>query len=605
MSSSHAMPFGARLRTGGGVDFRLWAPEAPQATLLHAPGPGAALQPHPATKADGGWWRAHVPQANAATRYQWQIGEALRVPDPAARQAPGGPHAPCVVTDPGDYAWHTVQWQGRPWHELVFYEMHVGSFTPEGTYDAAAAHLPRLAALGFTAIELMPLATFGGDWGWGYDGVLPFAPHPAYGPPDTLKHFVDAAHALGLCVFLDVVYNHFGPDGNYLQAYAPAFFSPTHESAWGRAINFDGEGSTIVRDFFVHNALYWIDEFRMDGLRLDAVHAIVDESHPHILEDISTRVHALAESSGRQVHLVLENEKNQPARLAIPPALPGRYDAQWNDDFHHALHVALTGETHTYYAKFAPDPVGLLARVLTQGFAFPNGQAAGCVTVPVALASMVHFIGNHDQIGNRAFGERLAALVPPEAAELALLLALLTPATPLVFMGDEFGASTPFLYFAQWEGELRDAVRAGRQREFSHAVPAGGTLPDPCDAATLARSRLDWIQAEMPEARQRSERVREALAARRVWLQPRAPQLCATGHTADRVGATGLRLAWQYTDGSRWWLDINLGEAPLEEAPPRPAGTTAFVHRWTDETRQAVAAWAPWSARWICTETPA
>lgn len=219
MNSGHAMPFGARLRADGGVDFRLWAPAAPHVTLLHAPGPGASLLPHPASKIGGGWWQAHLPQATAATRYQWQIGQALRVPDPAARQAPDGPHVPCAVTDPGAYVWHTEHWQGRPWRELVFYELHVGSFTPEGTYDTAATHLPRLAALGFTAIELMPLATFGGGWGWGYDGVLPFAPHPAYGPPDALKHFVDAAHALGLCVFLDVVYNHFGPDGKIGRAH--------------------------------------------------------------------------------------------------------------------------------------------------------------------------------------------------------------------------------------------------------------------------------------------------------------------------------------------------------------------------------------------------
>jgi len=601
------MPFGAQLRPGGGADFRLWAPAVHSATVLWADGSTdaqSALTASPAQRDAAGWWQVHVPAAHAGTRYQWRVDDALSVPDPAARQAPDGPHGLCAVADPGTYAWHGGTWRGRPWQELVFYELHVGTFTCAGTYAAAAAELPRLADLGFTAIELMPLATFGGRWGWGYDGVLPFAPHPAYGTPDDLKHFIDAAHTLGLCVFLDVVYNHFGPDGNYLHAYAPAFFSASHHSPWGAAINFDGEGSGVVRDFFVHNALYWIEEFRFDGLRLDAVHAIVDDSRPHILEAISAPVRALAAATGRHVHLVLENEKNQTRWLASSHGDDGLpvYDAQWNDDFHHALHVALTGESHTYYAKFADDPVGHLARTLSHGFAFPEGALPTAASAPVVPAAMVNFLGNHDQVGNRAFGERLATLVPEPAAEIALLLVVLTPAAPMVFMGDEFGATTPFLYFAHWEGELREAVRAGRQKEFSHAVPDNASLPDPCDAATWAASRLDWAQCELPAGRARSALLQQALRIRREWLVPHAPRLNACGHTAMRVGARGLRIVWHYSDGAQWCVDVNLGPDVLQDAPPAPHGTAVWQHRWTDGPPGAAPGWAPWSARWSCLE---
>jgi len=592
------MPFGASLRSGGGANFRLWAPAAKDVALELQNEPGTE-QRQPALRLGDGWWHATVAGAQPGALYRWVIDGSQTVPDPAARHAPQGPHQWCVLTDPCDYPWRTTGWRGRPWQDMVFYELHVGTFTPEGTFAAAQVQLPRLAELGFTAIELMPLSTFGGDWGWGYDGVLPFAPHPAYGSPNDLKYFVDAAHALGLSVFVDVVYNHFGPDGNYLPLYAPQFFSSTHESPWGRAINFDQPGSAVVRDFFIHNALYWIEEFRVDGLRLDAVHAIVDDGSPHILADISCRMHELARSAGREVHLVLENEKNQ-ARWLKGPERAGLYDGQWNDDFHHALHVVLTGESHTYYERFAQNPMDLLARVLTKGFAFPEGVPASDAATAVPLPALLHFIGNHDQIGNRAFGERLAALAPRDAVDLALLLALLTPATPMVFMGDEFAADTPFLYFAQWEGELRDAVRAGRMREFSHAVPEGRTLPDPCDAATVEASRLDWVQSELPPARQRSALVRQALEARRQWFVPRSAMLASGRHTSERIGERGLRVQWVYADESVCWLEANLGPDPLEQVPPRPAGETLFQHRWREGGEDGPPVWAPWSARWIC-----
>ncbi|BEU98172.1 malto-oligosyltrehalose trehalohydrolase [Acidovorax sp. DW039] len=607
----HCMPFGAQLLAQGGVEFRLWAPAAQKAGLrLVDARMDSGEQTLAAQQTPGGWWQLQVAQATPDTLYQWVVdvkGQHQHVPDPAARHAPEGPHGLCAVGDPARYSWHRKDWQGRSWCELVFYELHVGTFTSAGTYTAAAAELPRLAALGFTAIELMPLATFGGAWGWGYDGVLPFAPHPRYGTPEELKYLVDAAHALGLCVFLDVVYNHFGPDGNYLPLYAPSFFSTRHDSPWGPAINFDREGCEVVREFFIHNALYWLEEFHMDGLRLDAVHAIADESQPDILQELHSRVSQWAQAAGRRVHLVLENEKNQTTRLlpdeaAASPSQVGRYDAQWNDDFHHALHVALTGESQTYYARFSADPVGLLARVFTHGFAFPEGQAADIAQRPVPLTSLVHFVGNHDQIGNRAQGERLSALVDEPVAELALLLALLTPATPLVFMGDEFGATTPFLYFAGWEGELREAVRAGRQREFGLVAADGQSLPDPCSESTLLTSRLDWVQAELPEGRRRSELLRQALDVRRQCLQPYAHRLQTHGHMAERVGERGLRVGWRYQQGRCWWLEMNLGPVPIALVPPQPEGTTVFQHGWASLPDGAPAVWQPWSARWTCTE---
>ncbi len=560
-----------------------------------------ALVPMPAQRAPDGWWHARPPMSPAGTPYQWQIDGSLTVPDPASRHNPHGPHRPSRVTDPDGYAWRCADWKGRPWPELVFYELHMGSFTPEGTYAAAARHLPRLAALGFTAIEVMPLATFGGDWGWGYDGVLPYAPHPAYGTPDELKRFVDDAHALGLSVFLDVVYNHFGPDGNYLNAYAPAFFSCIHDSPWGSAINFDQAGSQMVRSFFTHNALYWLEEFRIDGLRLDAVHAIVDESSPDILEHISTEARAFARRAGRHVHLMLENDHNQASRLTDQHA-PGQYDGQWNDDFHHALHVTLTGETQGYYAKFGNDPVALLARVLTHGFAFPDTDldpaARPPSPQPVVLSSMVNFMGNHDQIGNRAVGERLAHLIPAPAAQVALLLSLLTPATPMVFMGDEFDASTPFLYFANWEGELRAAVRAGRQKEFSHAVPEGEELPDPCAVSSLHASQLRWEEAGQPQGAARSGLLQQALQARRSWLVPLASQLKTGGHTSERVAPQALRVQWHYAGSTTLRLELNLGEDPVDVVPvglPADCRSTEVfaLRRPSDDS-----VWAPWSARW-------
>jgi maltooligosyltrehalose trehalohydrolase len=606
MRSRHEMPFGASLAPGGGVTFRLWAPAAKRAELALDAGPGAPPQIAPAESDRDGWWECHVDDALAGTLYQWRIDGTQLVPDPASRQNPLGVERPSCVVDPLQFEWDD-DWAGRPWNEVVLYELHVGAFTPEGTFAAAAERLESLAALGITAIELMPVAAFPGRFGWGYDGVLPFAPHAAYGTPDEFKHFIQAAHRLGLMVFLDVVYNHFGPSGNYLGRYAPQFFSKQHPSPWGAAINFDGDGSRVVRDFFVHNALYWITEYRLDGLRLDAVHAIVDRGTPHILQEISQAVRAAA--PGRHVHLVLENEDNGYSRLATAPK-PGAYDGQWNDDFHHALHVALTGETQGYYHDYGHEPLSLLARALTNGMLFEgsprkNGGARQQVreAPPQPLGTLVNFTNNHDQSGNRALGERMGQLVPPGAAPVALLLSLLTPATPMIFFGDESGTTAPFRYFADWSGELREAVRRGRQREFGHmARGADGTpieLPDPCDAGTFEASRPDAAHGRGPDAERTRELVQAALRVRREHIAPRQHLLLTGHHTAQRLGETGLRVCWRYSDGRILMLELNLGAQPLH-VPPEPAvlaNPQELLHQaWPEGTPAQT--WPAWAARW-------
>ncbi|HEY8357319.1 MAG TPA: malto-oligosyltrehalose trehalohydrolase, partial [Ramlibacter sp.] len=507
---------------------------------------------------------------------------------------------PSVVVDPLQFEWDPT-WTGRPWRDTVLYEMHVGTFTEEGTLEAAMGRLQALADTGITAVELMPLSTFQGRFGWGYDGVLPFAPHPAYGTPDDLKRFIQAAHRLGLMVFLDVVYNHFGPDGNYLHAYAPGFFSQTATSPWGAAINFDGPDSRPVRDFFIHNAMYWVQEYRFDGLRLDAVHAISDESATHILDELSAAVREVAH--GRHVHLVLENEHNGYRHLATSPQ-PGRYDAQWNDDFHHVLHVAMTGETQGYYHDYGDEPMDLLARGFTHGMVFegskrkPGGAREEVkATPPQPLAALVNFAHNHDQIGNRARGERLAQLVQPQAALLPTLLALLTPGIPMLFQGEEWGAPEPFLYFADWEGELREAVRAGRKREFGHVDAKD--LPDPCSAATFEASRPDPARAATAEGQAWLAQVRAALAARREHIVPRHAQLLTGKHSAQRIGQRGLAVQWRYEDGQMLCLELNLGAAPIS-VPPEHLGpveaTRVFAHRWPEGAPESV--WPAWGARW-------
>jgi maltooligosyltrehalose trehalohydrolase len=379
-------------------------------------------------------------------------------------------HGASEVIDPGAFAWEDGDWNGRPWAEAVLYELHVGTFSPEGTFAGAQRRLDYLAELGVTAIELMPVGDFPGRCNWGYDGVLPFAPDASYGRPEDLKRLIQAAHRRGLMVLLDVVYNHVGPEGNYLHVYArDAFFTERHHTPWGAAVNFDGPGSELVRRFFVDNALYWLEEYHLDGLRLDAVHAILDDSPLHVLEEIAQ---AVREGPGREraLHLVLENDANQSRFLTRTAAgSPRWYDAQGNDDIHHALHAILTGERHGYYGDNADVPHRHLGRCLAEGFAhqgeasaYRGGEARGERSAHLPPGAFVGFLQNHDQVGNRAFGERLPVLAPPDALTLATAILLLAPSPPLLFMGEEHAAAVPFLYFCDFGPDLAAAVtRAG------------------------------------------------------------------------------------------------------------------------------------------------
>ena len=423
------------------------------------------------------------------------------------------------------------------------------------------------ATVSGAAVELMPIGAFPGRRNWGYDGVLLFAPDGAYGRPDDLKALIDAAHRKGLMVFLDVVYNHFGPEGNYLSRYAPQFFTEA-DTPWGSAIDYE---NPVVRRFAVENALYWLDEFRFDGLRLDAVHAIIEPGRGILLRELSEAVGALAAQSGRHVHLVLENDANQ-AELLDPASDPpsGKYRAQWNDDFHHAFHVALTGETTGYYIDYR-DPGPYMARVLAQGFAYQgepsrhrDGEPRGESTAKLPLTAVVNFLQNHDQIGNRALGERLTGLAPPEAIDAALAVTLLAPGPPLMFMGDEWGAREPFPFFCDFKGDLARAVREGRRREFAQAYEKyRDEVPDPLAEATVRLATLDWDARPKPWHAARLKLVRDLIAARKMHITPRLPQL-ENGHGRARFDDGVLDAQWRFSSGEKLSLLANLSAQPQQ-----------------------------------------
>jgi maltooligosyltrehalose trehalohydrolase len=612
MRRAHPMPFGAALH-GGGAQFRLWAPDAARVDLVLSGGPLAGEQPM--TARPGGWFETEAAAA-AGQRYAFRIDGDLVVPDPASRANPDDVHAPSQLVDPLAFEWPDDGWRGRPWHEAVIYELHVGCFTPEGTFDAVIGRLDELVALGITAIELMPVADFPGGRGWGYDGVLLFAPEASYGRPEDLKRLVAAAHAHGLMVLLDVVYNHFGPDGNYLHVYAKPFFDPTVPTPWGAAINLDGAHSATVRDFFIHNALYWIEEFHLDGLRLDAVHAMHDRSPTHFVDALAQAVRS-GPGRHRQVHLVLENDSND----ARPLMRDGDgnsvlADAQWNDDVHHALHVLVTGETDGYYADFATDPLGLFARALAEGFAYQGepspyrgGEHRGSPSTALPPLAFVNATQTHDQVGNRAFGERIATLAgragqdgrPGQADRQDALRALvacvlLAPSPPMLFMGEEYAAATPFLYFCDFGGDLARAVTEGRRAEFGRFARFADAalrerIPDPNDVRSFEASQLRWDERQRPPHAAWLALYTQLLQCRQAALRPWLHGArCGTVHTP---AAGTLHWRWPLADGRRWHLLAQLAD----HAGP-PAAVTALaalpgeiVYRSGDDA----AALPPWS----------
>jgi malto-oligosyltrehalose trehalohydrolase len=574
MRNSHAMPFGAQVLEDGRTRFRLWAPSAQSVELVLSGAGGARTIDMPVM---GEGWRELTVDAPAGTRYRYRIDGNLEVPDPASRYNPEDVHGPSEVIDPRTFDWSDAEWHGRRWSEAVLYELHVGTFSPEGTFAGVERRLDYLAGLGVTGIELMPIADFRGKRNWGYDGVLQYAPEATYGRPEDLKKLIDAAHARGLMVFLDVVYNHFGPEGNYLNAYACPFFTDRHHTDWGAAINFDGERT--VRDFFIHNALYWLEEFRFDGLRFDAVHAIIDDSTPHILAELAEAVRA-GPGREREIHLVLENARNEARHLEYRDDRPRWYDAQWDDDAHHAFHVLLTSEKDGYYADYAEAPARHLGRCLTEGFAYQGDASAyeggprGEVSAHLPPAAFLTFLQNHDQVGNRALGERLSTLASAARLKAAIAAWLLAPPPPMLFMGEEFAASTPFLFFCDFGEDLAQAVTDGRRREFARFEKfASGecTVPDPNDPETFRRSKLDWLSLDDENHARWLELYRKLLALRHTHIVPRLQGMSGHAGRYSIVSEAALVATWKLGDGSTLDIRLNLS-GRAEMAPDAPRG---------------------------------
>jgi maltooligosyltrehalose trehalohydrolase len=606
----HSMPFGAELTAQGAVRFRLWAPAARKVEVVitgapHEPQSESAPRIIPMRPAGEGSYELVTEAAHAGSLYRYRIDGEIEVPDPASRFNPYDVSGPSRVVDSRAFQWSDSAWRGRPWHAAVVYELHVGTFTPEGTFAGVERKLDHLIELGVNTIELMPLADFPGRRGWGYDGVLPFAPDSAYGAPDDLKRLIEAAHSRGLAVMLDVVYNHFGPEGNFLCRYAPQFFNERHHTPWGAAINFDGESSRTVRDFYRHNALYWLTEYRFDGLRFDAVHAIRDESTPHILAEIARCVHA-GPGRERAIYLVLENAANEAHRLGAPRA-PESFEAQWNDDVHHCLHVILTGETDGYYEDFAEAPHARLCRGLAEGFVYQGehsaheGRARGEPSSALPPWAFIDFLQNHDQIGNRAFGERLSSLVANEAAlRAAAAIVLLAPHVPMLFMGEEWEAAQPFPYFCDFGPELAEKVRAGRRREFGRFErfrEALDRLPDATDPATARMAHLDWGVLAEPRHARALDHYRRLLALRRREIAPRIANIrSARCIRLEQSGA--FAVDWALADGSSLHLVANLTDATVPLVA-RMAGRLIFATH--PGIRRAVTRneLEPWSVTWL------
>jgi maltooligosyltrehalose trehalohydrolase len=568
-SAGYPRNMGAQLLWDG-VVFNLWAPTAETVELIEE---GKA--PQLLRRDTDGWYQHKSPSAKAGTLYQYRIDRHLIVPDPASCFQPYDVGGPSEVID-REHLRDNDLYPGRPWPEAVIYELHVGTFTPEGTYAAAENKLPYLHDLGITAIELMPLNDVPGRRNWGYDGVLLNAPNARYGRPADLKRFLHAAHDLNMMVYLDVVYNHFGPHLNYLHSYAEPFFNKRHQTGWGPAVNLEGADDAFVRRFLIDNAMMWVRDYGFNGLRLDAVHALKDDSEQHFLVELAQTLRQRLK--GRDVHLMLENEANQARYLERSGMSTPLYNAQWGDDFHNALHVLLTGEQEGYYRAFADKPLEHLARTLVEGFAFqgetfalhnrPRGEASAHLP-PEAI---IFFAQNHDQVGNRAFGERLTKLVPIDKLKQTMALVLLSPHIPMIFMGEEAAADTPFLFFCDWTGALAEGTREGRRKEFAHfsafATPElRDKIPDPCDEQTFLASKIDWSPLEhAPVSRAFRDLTKELLAIRHQTIIPMIKDGFVSAKAVllgKRDSKQGIHVRWQTRLGDELHMVINFSNESL------------------------------------------
>jgi maltooligosyltrehalose trehalohydrolase len=587
------LTWGADVRDQG-VRFRLWAPDAKNVSTVLIGGGGERVVPM--DYAGEGWYECVDAGSRAGARYLFEIDGRDRVPDPAGRFAPEGPHGPSEVIDTANLRTGRHTGAVRAFEQLVTYELHVGTFTPTGTYAELETRLDYLADLGINAIELMPLAEWPGARNWGYDGVLYYAPAHRYGRPEDLCRLIDAAHERGLAVLLDVVYNHFGPQDNYLRRYASQFFTPEHATPWGEAIDYSSAHNEPVRRFVIDNALYWLRDYGFDGLRLDAVQAIFDSRRPHVLAALAL---GAKNESARRTFLVLENDDNDVHLLT------SGYDAQWNDDMHHCLHVALTGESDGYYRDYAADPVGLLGRALTHGFAyqgepspFREGRVRGAPSGGLRLSSFVNCLQNHDQIGNRAFGERISALAKPEAVHAATAVLLLAPSPPMLFMGEEWGASSPFLFFCDFEPGLGQLVTQGRRNEFARFArfsdpDTRARIPDPSAEGTFLRSKLDWSEPAREPHRTWLELHRALLRIRRDEINPRIEALTGRDAWYEMRGSRALFARWMH-DGGGIVLEANLGDA--EQSGFVELARGRIIYATHDVFPGGIA--PPWSVRW-------
>lgn len=570
-SKSFHKSWGAEYEAAGTVRFRLWAP-GQQTITLRLDGEDREMNP-----SGDGWFELQATHVAPGAEYNFVLADGMVVPDPASRAQKADVNGPSLVIDPTRYRWQQTAWQGRPWEESVVYEMHIGTFTPQGTFQAAIEKLPWLAELGITMIEVLPVSQFGGNRGWGYDGVLLYAPHSAYGTPDDFKAFVDAAHSHGLSVVLDIVLNHFGPEGNYLPLLAPDFFHKERMTPWGAGIAYDVDAA---RRYIVEAPLYWLQEFNLDGLRFDAIDQIEDISEKHALIEIAERIRT--EIVDRPVHLTTEDSRN--VIFLHPRAEDGSaplFTGEWNDDFHNAVHVFATGETHAYYKDFAHEPEKLVARVLAEGFAYQgevspqSGKPRGVDSRSQPPVAFVDFIQNHDQVGNRAQGERLIELAGEDRTKVMLATLLLSPHIPLLFMGEEYGETNPFLFFTDFHGDLAKAVREGRAREFEgHAGHEGESVPDPNAKTTFELSKLDWQKPQSEQGKQWLALTRQLLALRQQHL---VPLLKNAGGNSGKVVKTAegfVAVSWAFPAGTLS-LALNIGTAtqPLPDQP----GETLFA----------------------------
>jgi maltooligosyltrehalose trehalohydrolase len=563
--------WGATYLTDGAAHFRVRA-GGQRSVTLRLSGHDVVMQP-----SGDGWFECRVEGVKPGAEYQYVLDNGMAVPDPASRAQKSDVNGPSLLVDSHAYAWQHTDWHGRPWAESVIYELHVGTFTPEGTFDAATRKLAYLAGLGITQIELMPLSQFGGNRGWGYDGVLLYAPHSAYGTPDELKALVDTAHGYGLSVVLDIVLNHFGPEGNYLPLLSPDFFDDSRSTPWGAGIAWEVDA---VRHYIADAPLYWLKEYHLDGLRFDAIDQIKDESQKHLLIEIAQRIRA--DITDRPVHLTTEDCRNI---ISLHPrtddGAPALFTAEWNDDHHNAVHVLATGETHAYYQDFASEPETLVARALAEGFAYQgeispqSGQKRGVDSRGQPPVAFVDFIQNHDQIGNRARGERLISLAGAARTQVLYAALLLSPHIPLLFMGEEYGETRPFLFFTDFHGELARAVREGRAKEFAgHSGFTHTDVPDPNAISTFSASTLDWTAQDTPQGKAWLALTRKLLSLRQKHIVPLLTT--AGGHSGNIVQtAPGFfAVSWTFPKGTLS-LAVNLS-ADTHVVPPF-AGETLFA----------------------------